>query len=899
MAPALDHVDDEMHELNLEADYLDQTVTVDHNGVSDGQKGDTVINGHNDADAQAQVIDSLRTQVQDLFSQVSQLNGKLVRSYDRVSDLEDELHVTAGNLRNTTLKVSQLELERTQHMSALSTGLLVEKDHVTTELNRLMEKATEEAAKAGEAVSARVAIEKDLDDLSANLFHQANTMVAEARFARAQSERKVEETERALKGAEEVVGVLQMQMQALQADKEQANKDLEEMRMVMGKGKWIDRSAAQSDAPEIHFLNLHSPYNEYMAFIGHLRTIRPATQVAPAMSTLLPLPFLARLIAEDSDPTIRLDLAPSLNWLTRRSVLSAIHSGQLNVEPMSTSTLLEELNTHATSGLTPTTHVTCALCGTNIVDTTCSPTHTSPLPYSPTRAGSFGKPGWGSSFLKSSLQTISQTPFGQHSPHQASHLKQPLEPPSQVYIFRLESTASSGLPVSLPLASQQNGTQTRTATIYPLCTSGWCLTRLRTTCSLWAFIRTSVVEKIWEDEPYVPPPVGDSLEITAPGAIDRPSTPVKKTRMGIGALWGTVSRSLSTTAPERPSTPEVKPATDVKPTRHLPPPPPPPRHPSHTSSAATPPPPPPRRQPLTDSATLDSSHVAAPVPVHAHLGAPPPLPKRNRQRAESPAVPNGTHAAEKVAEPAGEGPDPAAVALSPPEEHVDEFTTPVEELPGQPSLDLIATDIPLPPSAPPTPVHAAPPTSRPPSRVGSPATDLAAAPGHPVPPPLPRRAAARARPTSMGLNPPITAPASGDDASELKSERVKPTEAEETAPNAVPEASVVETTSAPGTQDKAEDPKSEQEPTAEGNSAAVSEQAEPRRKSYEVPTVLSQSGPGSDPRQEDVSKLVVDSKAPALDVRIYVGTDTWEERTWRELMKLREDMFWARVGGVR
>ena len=81
MAPAPDHVDDEMHELNHEADYLDQKITVDHNGVranGTSQKRLSVVNGNNDADAQAQVIESLRTQIQDLFSQVSQLNGKLV-----------------------------------------------------------------------------------------------------------------------------------------------------------------------------------------------------------------------------------------------------------------------------------------------------------------------------------------------------------------------------------------------------------------------------------------------------------------------------------------------------------------------------------------------------------------------------------------------------------------------------------------------------------------------------------------------------------------------------------------------------------------------------------------------------------------------------------------------------
>jgi Rab guanine nucleotide exchange factor SEC2 len=35
------------------------------------------------------------------------------------------------------------------------------------------------------------------------------------------------------------------------------------------------------------------------------------------------------------------------------------------------------------------------------------------------------------------------------------------------------------------------------------------------------------------------------------------------------------------------------------------------------------------------------------------------------------------------------------------------------------------------------------------------------------------------------------------------------------------------------------------------------------------------------------------------DSEVCVGDTTWEERTWKELVKLKEDMFWARVGGLR
>ena len=253
-------------------------------------------------DAQAQVTDSLRSQIQDLFSQVTQLNNKLVKSYDRVSDLEDNLHVARSTIRSSTLRIAQLELERTQHLSALNTGLLVEKSHVTAELTRLMEKATEEAAQRGQAESARRAIEKDLDDLSANLFSQANSMVAEARYARALSERKVEQAELALKGAEEAVASMQQHLQSLQQQKEESDRQADDMRLIMGKGKWISRepSPAAPAAPLLRLLSSHLPYQEFLLFVAHLRSIHPSSPSPPAVSTLLNLPFLARLLTEES-----------------------------------------------------------------------------------------------------------------------------------------------------------------------------------------------------------------------------------------------------------------------------------------------------------------------------------------------------------------------------------------------------------------------------------------------------------------------------------------------------------------------------------------------------------------------------------------------------------------------
>ena len=158
MAESIDHEDHDTDTTHTPAD-TNVSTELSEIPLNGGSRQNSSNGSVYDPDAQQSVITSLRGQIQELVNQVTQLNNKLVKSYDRVSDLEDELHVTSSQLRTSSIKVSQLELERSQHISALSTGLLVEKSNVTNELNRLMEKATEEAAHRGQAESARVAIE--------------------------------------------------------------------------------------------------------------------------------------------------------------------------------------------------------------------------------------------------------------------------------------------------------------------------------------------------------------------------------------------------------------------------------------------------------------------------------------------------------------------------------------------------------------------------------------------------------------------------------------------------------------------------------------------------------------------------------------------------------------------
>ena len=61
---------------------------------------------------------------------------------------------------------------------------------------------------------------------------------------------------------------------------------------------------------------------------------------------------------------------------------------------------------------------------------------------------------------------------------------------------------------------------------------------------------------------------------------------------------------------------------------------------------------------------------------------------------------------------------------------------------------------------------------------------------------------------------------------------------------------------------------------------------------------------GSVESHDDETQVINLTPDTASDVAeeeagLYVGDSTWEERTWKELVKLREEMFWARIGGIR
>ncbi|KAN0061962.1 hypothetical protein ACQY0O_005957 [Thecaphora frezii] len=246
-------------------------------------------------------VQELEEQVKDLTNQVTGLNGKLVRSFERISDLEDDLSDSQERIKAMSAKIAELEKERQEHLAALNTGLLVEKAHVSSEMQRMMDRVIEETAQRGKAESDKQRIEAELDELSSSLFNEANKMVAVERLARARAEEKSRQMEERLKDTEgimldqqRVLADLQRQVERQQggrkADDDAASilsKDDDATSTHLLKASALARSQSQRAmehqahlmlssllGPEARVLINTVPYQEFRAFVAHLRKLR-------------------------------------------------------------------------------------------------------------------------------------------------------------------------------------------------------------------------------------------------------------------------------------------------------------------------------------------------------------------------------------------------------------------------------------------------------------------------------------------------------------------------------------------------------------------------------------------------------------------------------------------------
>ncbi|GAA5843379.1 hypothetical protein JCM11251_002464 [Rhodosporidiobolus azoricus] len=501
-----------------------------------------------------ELVASLRGQITDLASQVAGLNQKLIRSYQTQGELEDDLHEKLDSESALRQKVAELENDKRKWTKEIEAGGWVEKSNVQSEMSALMARVVEEAESRKSAVQKHSALETEIENLTSNLFTEANKMVAFERLARARAEEKTRSVEEAGVSMQALLEDVQVGLQETMGKLDKREAEIAELKKrLAAHGEHVEedipegQETADGDVSGIMFsdgehltpldtktikppssavvtpshlsaprlLTTALPYHEFLAFITYLRQLRvsalsrppdgagyphpmlqsrhmtyeqqhahgltPAQLLAPhlLLSTHLSQPFLKRCVEEDSDPALRLDIAPGLGLFSRRTVGTSIVDGTLLIEPL--------------HGELPSDK--CALCGCNLAMW---------LPNSPHRP--LARPSSATN-VNTATQTMRKilpsSLFRSNSSSQnPSNNTPPVSIPSSAHHSAASSTESFTFPAPVEKASHHphdsalqvhlfragdNASQR-----YTVCPS-YCLARLRAVCEFWTYVR--VIER--------------------------------------------------------------------------------------------------------------------------------------------------------------------------------------------------------------------------------------------------------------------------------------------------------------------------------------------------------------------------------------------------------------------
>ncbi|WVF69791.1 hypothetical protein IAT40_004570 [Kwoniella sp. CBS 6097] len=443
------------------------------------------------------LISSLRAQLTILSDQSVALNQKLISSISRSADLEDELHELQSQHQGLEAKAKGLQGEKDRWEESMNTGLLVERSQIKDEMQRLAAGLVEEERRRGSAEERREQVESEVDELTAKLFDQANTMVAAERMSRAEAEARLKRTEDNLAAAEAAVRDMQLHLQSLPPSSAQPSSSTADSALTPHTG-----GATGGPSLTRRYISSHVPYSEFISFLTHIRALRPLKETSkntfppPLITNLLAQPFLARAVTEDHEPTLRLEAAPDLSWLSRRSVGSAIISGDLIIEPVSATTLLASTSSAMHD-------IGCSLCGkpifSQVVPQSPAGSHFGPPPLHPQRGSNTSSSRFSLKpfFNSASATAITGSPNAPAVISAPSPVQSPITSPAigttgqitSVHIFRIAKP-------QLQAGQGDKGD----SKLYPLCRSGWCLERMRATCELWHFVRTSVIHVVWHGD---------------------------------------------------------------------------------------------------------------------------------------------------------------------------------------------------------------------------------------------------------------------------------------------------------------------------------------------------------------------------------------------------------------
>lgn len=356
----------------------------------------------------------------DLSQEVAMLSTKLVNAINYQTNLDDSLQAARHELDQTRHDLARVKAEKLSLDNAIAQGVLVKKSEIEKTMAALRADLEEERARRETAERLKRQTEAELETLTANLFEEANNMVANARKdteavekRNSQLKGQIRDTELLLANHQEQLQDLKLTMEKLERsdsanittrDSSVPSTPINSAGAVFDAAYTSPLSTAHATTsvnavpsqplsyPHLLHPILRSDIIAYTDFVELLNWARWArngaaggnphsrttsgnqsqtnlstSAISAAASSSSPnLPgafsfgggsangspshsgsatfaaltpplkeskFYKRALVEDLEPTLRLDLAPGLSFLSRRTVNSALLNGTLTIEP--------------------------------------------------------------------------------------------------------------------------------------------------------------------------------------------------------------------------------------------------------------------------------------------------------------------------------------------------------------------------------------------------------------------------------------------------------------------------------------------------------------------------------------------------------------------------------------
>ena len=151
----------------------------------------------------------------DLSNEVAALSAKLINAINNLTNLDGALQDTRQELDEARVYISHLEKERDQHREAVASGILIRRTDIEKKEQRLERQMVEEQKKRNSAERQKKGMESELENLTGQLFEEANAMVAAARHEKQEAERRADMYRTKLEDTELLLASQQAQLQQL------------------------------------------------------------------------------------------------------------------------------------------------------------------------------------------------------------------------------------------------------------------------------------------------------------------------------------------------------------------------------------------------------------------------------------------------------------------------------------------------------------------------------------------------------------------------------------------------------------------------------------------------------------------------------------------------------------